>query len=278
MKPRIREILTWYNSEPPIIAAKLADLLNRGQVAGTGKFGVLALDELSQLGVHNSLLDNLKSLQPGYAFELAIRSGVNALVAPLKNLEVSARDFSGDILLFAQISLDCPQQVERAFDLGAIGVSVNLNDFADLPMISEVKEMAQSLGLLFRVHVCGEEDQWSFEELSQLAFELAQVGAHLISFPLPGTLFINEDTKAKFHQLCVHLKKIQDQVKYIREAAVEGQLLISFYGLESRLKDVPQVVSGGALGYDFGHSYFQMTMDAATDKIEQIFKLYVGKI
>ncbi len=271
----MREILSWYASEPPVVAHKIGKLLNSGAIAGTGKFTFLSLDSLYYKGVLRELVHNLKSLQPSYAYELAIKGEVSALVAPLKNLEASARDFSGDMNLFAQLLEGNSQEVYRAMQLGCMGVSMNFKK-GDCHLISKLSEEASKLGLLLRVHV--EDTQpLSFEALSQISFKLSQNGVHILSLPFPEGLFDTGPTKDKFHQLCVNLKKTQDQIKLIRESAVNGEILMSFYGLEERMKELPQVVSGGAMGYDFSTEYFQVTLDAAVDKMKEIYNIYTGE-
>jgi class I fructose-bisphosphate aldolase len=276
MRAKVREILTWYASEPPFVAHNLSQFLNAGALSGTGKFSFLSLDELPYKGVLTQLASNLKSLQPGYAFELAIQSKVSALVAPLRNIKACARDFSGELHLFAQIDLDNESGIKEAMQLGCLGVSVNFCNVHQLPQISRMYQVAIESGLLLRVHI-ESSSPWSFEALSQVMFELSQCGVHIVSMPLPETLFETQTAKDKFHQLCIHLKHVQDQVKLIRESAVYGEMLVSFYGLEEKSKDLNQVVSGGAMGYDFSSEYFQVTLDAAKSKITEIHKVYSGE-
>jgi class I fructose-bisphosphate aldolase len=42
---RVREILSWYESDNPGVKTNLARLLNTGRLAGTGKFVILPVDQ-----------------------------------------------------------------------------------------------------------------------------------------------------------------------------------------------------------------------------------------
>jgi class I fructose-bisphosphate aldolase len=42
---RVREILSWYESDSPGTKTNIARLLNTGRLAGTGKFVILPVDQ-----------------------------------------------------------------------------------------------------------------------------------------------------------------------------------------------------------------------------------------
>lgn len=44
MTERVREILSWYESDNPGTKTNLARMLNHGRLAGTGKFVILPVD------------------------------------------------------------------------------------------------------------------------------------------------------------------------------------------------------------------------------------------
>src|SRR2546423_161229 len=104
MNDRIREILSWYNSENPGIRTNLARMLNHGRLAGTGKMVILPVDQGFEHGPARSFAPNPDAYDPRYHFQLAIESGCNAYAAPLGFLEAGARDFAGQIPLILKVN------------------------------------------------------------------------------------------------------------------------------------------------------------------------------
>jgi len=99
MNDRIREILSWYNSESPGIRTNLARMLNHGRLAGTGKMVILPVDQGFEHGPARSFAPNPAAYDPRYHFQLAIEAGCNAYAAPLGFIEAGAADFAGEIPL-----------------------------------------------------------------------------------------------------------------------------------------------------------------------------------
>src|SRR5215467_7436374 len=96
---RVREILSWYGSEPPGVRANLARLLETGTLAGTGKLVILPVDQGFEHGPARSFAPNAAGYDPRYHFELAIEAGCNAYAAPLGSLEAGITNFAGEIPL-----------------------------------------------------------------------------------------------------------------------------------------------------------------------------------
>jgi len=55
---RVREILSWYESDNPGVKTNLARLLNAGRLAGTGKFVILPVDQGFEHGPARSFAVN----------------------------------------------------------------------------------------------------------------------------------------------------------------------------------------------------------------------------
>ena len=87
---RVKQILSWYSSEPAGVVANLARLMNTGTLAGTGKMVILPVDQGFEHGPHRSFEPNPAGYDPDYHFQLAIDSGCNAYAAPLGFLEAVA--------------------------------------------------------------------------------------------------------------------------------------------------------------------------------------------
>src|ERR1700674_3601458 len=99
MTKRVREILSYYDSENAGVRTNLARFFSHGRLAGTGKLVILPVDQGFEHGPARSFAPNPTAYNPHYHFELAIEPGCNAYAAPLGFLEAGARDFAGEIPL-----------------------------------------------------------------------------------------------------------------------------------------------------------------------------------
>src|SRR6266853_3559088 len=104
MTERVREILSWYESDNPGTLSKLASILNHGKLGGTGRMVILPVDQGFEHGPARSFAPNPPAYDPRYHFELALEAGCNAYAAPLGFLEAAARDFAGEIPLILKAS------------------------------------------------------------------------------------------------------------------------------------------------------------------------------
>ena len=102
--PRVKEILSWYESDNPGVKTNLARLLNSGRLAGTGKFVILPVDQGFEHGPARSFAVNPPAYDPNYHFELALAAGCNAYAAPLGFLEAAASRHAGEIPLILKIN------------------------------------------------------------------------------------------------------------------------------------------------------------------------------
>src|ERR671923_2464883 len=99
MNDRVREILSWYDSENPGVRANLARMLSAGTLGGTGRMVILPVDQGFEHGPARSFAPNPPGYDPRYHFELAIEAGCNAYAAPLGFLEAGASQYAGQIPL-----------------------------------------------------------------------------------------------------------------------------------------------------------------------------------
>jgi class I fructose-bisphosphate aldolase len=97
MTPRVREILSWYESDTPGTKANLARILGHGKLGGTGKLVILPVDQGFEHGPARSFAANPPAYDPRYHFQLAIDAGLNAYAAPLGMIEAGAATFAGEI-------------------------------------------------------------------------------------------------------------------------------------------------------------------------------------
>src|SRR5208283_4316123 len=101
---RVREILSWYESDNPGVKTNIARLLNSGRLAGTGKFVILPVDQGFEHDPARSFAVNPAGYDPNYHFELALAAGCNAHAAPLGSIETAANRHAGEIPLILKIN------------------------------------------------------------------------------------------------------------------------------------------------------------------------------
>ncbi len=104
MTKRVREILSYYDSENAGVRTNLARILNHGKLAGTGKFVILPVDQGFEHGPARSFAVNPPAYDPRYHFQLAIDAGCNAYAAPLGFLEAGVTEYAGEIPLILKLN------------------------------------------------------------------------------------------------------------------------------------------------------------------------------
>src|SRR3954452_19423412 len=154
MTPRVKEILSWYASEPPGVKANLARMLNHGTLGGTGKLVILPVDQGFEHGPARSFAPNAPGYDPDYHFQLAVDAGCNAYAAPLGFLEAGATRFAGavppilklnnsDSLAKMEPCSAVTGSVKDALRLGcaAIGFTIYPGSSARNTMYGEIREL-----------------------------------------------------------------------------------------------------------------------------------------
>ena len=97
LTPKVKEILSWYESDNPGTKGNLARILMEGKLGGTGSMVILPVDQGFEHGPARSFAPNPAGYDPHYHFQLAIDAGLNAYAAPLGMLEAGADTFAGQI-------------------------------------------------------------------------------------------------------------------------------------------------------------------------------------
>src|SRR5215475_10601264 len=101
---KVKEILSWYESDNPGTKSSIASLLMHGKLGGTGKLVILPVDQGFEHGPARSFAANPSAYDPHYHFELAIEAGLNAYAAPLGMLEQGADSFAGAVPLILKVN------------------------------------------------------------------------------------------------------------------------------------------------------------------------------
>src|SRR5271156_274250 len=95
--PKVKKILSHYESDCPGTKANLARILMQGRLGGTGRLLILPVDQGFEHGPARSFAKNPDAYDPHYHYQLAIDAGLNAYAAPLGMLEAGADTFAGSI-------------------------------------------------------------------------------------------------------------------------------------------------------------------------------------
>ena len=91
---RVRDILSWYESDNPGTKANLARILMHGRLGGTGRMVILPVDQGFEHGPARSFAPNPPAYDPHYHWRLAIDAGLNAFASPLGMIEAGADELS----------------------------------------------------------------------------------------------------------------------------------------------------------------------------------------
>src|ERR1700681_102483 len=104
MTKRVREILSYYDSENAGVRTNLARMLNHGRLGGTGKMVILPVDQGFEHGPARSFQPNPEGYDPDYHAQLAVDAGCNAYAAPLGFLESVADRYAGYLPLILKLN------------------------------------------------------------------------------------------------------------------------------------------------------------------------------
>jgi class I fructose-bisphosphate aldolase len=104
MTRRVREMLSWYESDTPGTKTSLARMLMHGRLAGTGKLVILPVDQGFEHGPARAFAAVPAGYDPHYHFRLAVDSGVSAYASVLGMLEQGAATFAGQVPLILKVN------------------------------------------------------------------------------------------------------------------------------------------------------------------------------
>src|SRR5579875_787525 len=208
MTQRVKEILSYYDSENPGVRSNIARFLNHGRLAGTGKLVILPVDQGFEHGPARSFAVNPPAYNPLYHFQLAIDAGCSGYAAPLGFLEAGAAEFAGELPLILKLNshdllLDerdpipaVTGSVGDALRLGcaAVGYTIYPGSAMRREMYEELRaiaEEAKSVGLAVvvwsypRGSGLSKEGETALDVVAYAAQIAAQLGANIIKVKLP---------------------------------------------------------------------------------------------
>lgn len=302
---RVREILSWYDSDNPGSKANLARMLCTGRLAGTGKMVILPVDQGFEHGPARSFAANPAGYDPMYHPQLAIDAGLNAFATPLGMMERVADRVAGQIPLILKLnsanSLSSPEvkdqavtgTVEDALRLGcsAIGFTIYPGSDDCYAMMEEFRElsaqaMAAGLAVVLWSYPRGPElskdGETAMDVCAYAAHMAALMGAHVIKVKLPTDHLEQGDAKKVYEKQKVDISTMAKRVEHVMQAAFNGQRVVVFSGGAAKgedavYDDARAIRDGGGNGSILGRNAFQRPRDEALALLDRIVRIYLGK-
>lgn len=305
MNDRVREILSWYDSDNPGTLTNLARLMNHGRLAGTGRFVILPVDQGFEHGPARSFAANPAGYDPRYHFDLAIAAGCNAYAAPLGFLEAGAAEFAGEIPMILKLnnsdsltpgSDPCPALtggVDDAIRLGcvAIGFTIYPGSTARNAMLGELRELTseakkKGLGVVVWSYPRGsgvsKEGETAIDVVGYAAQIACQLGAHIVKVKPPTTHIEQAAAKKVYEKERIPIATLAERVRHVVQCAFNGRRIVIFSGGEAKetsaiFEEVRGIRDGGGFGSIIGRNSFQRPRKEALDFLGQVMDIYAGK-
>jgi class I fructose-bisphosphate aldolase len=299
---RVREILSWYQSDNPGTLNNLARMLNHGRLGGTGKMVILPVDQGFEHGPARSFAPNPAAYDPHYHFQLAIDAGLNAFATPLGMMEAGADTFAGQIPTILKVNSSnslatakdqaITGSVNDALRLGcsAIGFTIYPSSDDCFEMMEEIREMAEeakSVGLAVVIWSyprgsISKDGETAMDICAYAAHMAALLGAHIIKVKLPSDFLEQKEAKAVYEKQKIDLSSMAARVKHVMQSSFNGRRLVVFSGgaakgADSVFDDARAIRDGGGNGSIIGRNTFQRPRDEAIAMLNTIIRIYQGK-
>jgi class I fructose-bisphosphate aldolase len=305
--PRVKEILSWYESDNPGVKTNIARLLNSGRLAGTGKFVILPVDQGFEHGPARSFAANPAGYDPNYHFELALAAGCNAHAAPLGSIESAADRHAGEIPLILKINNHdllhdekdplpaVTAGVKDALRLGcvAIGFTIYPGSAHAQTMYQQLREAAaeaKASGLAVvvwsypRGTSLSKEGETAIDVAAYAAQIAAQLGAHVIKVKLPSAHLEQPEAKKVYEKVGIPIATLAGRVRHVVQSAFDGRRIVIFSGGakkdddEAVFDEARAIRDGGGFGSIIGRNSFQRPKEHALKFLETIMKIYAGEV
>lgn len=300
---KVKEILSWYESDCPGTKAKLASILMQGKLAGSGKMVILPVDQGFEHGPDRSFAPNPPAYDPHYHFQLAVDAGLNAYAAPLGMLEAGADAYAGQIPTILKMNSSNSHAVTKdqavygsvddALRLGcaAIGFTIYPGAEDQFEMMEEFRELAaeaKAVGLAVvlwsypRGGNLSKDGETAIDVTAYAAHLAALLGAHIIKVKPPTAKTEQKEAADALKKAKVPTKTLTQRIEHIMQSAFNGRRLVVFSGgsakgTEAVLDEIREIAAGGANGSIIGRNSFQRDKQDALELLNTIVKIYQGK-
>ena len=307
MEARVKEILSWYDSENPGTRTNLARIMNHGRLAGTGRFVILPVDQGFEHGPARSFAVNPGGYDPTYHFRLAIEAGCNAYAAPLGFLEAGAAEFAGDIPLILKMNNHdvlndekdplsaVTASVRDAVRLGCVaaGFTIYPGSANAQAMYQQCREMiaeCKSYGLAAvvwsypRGSSISKQGETAIDVVAYAAQIAAQLGAHIIKVKPPTQHIEQAEAKKAYEKAAVPVSTLADRVRHVVQSAFSGRRIVIFSGGatnendEALYDEYRAIRDGGGFGSIIGRNSFQRAKPRALEFLATVMKIYSGEL
>lgn len=302
---RVREILSWYESDNPGTKTNIARLLNHGRLAGTGKLVILPVDQGFEHGPARSFAINPPAYDPDYHFEVALEAGCNAYAAPLGFLEAAAARHAGEIPLILKLNNHdvlhsdkdpisaVTGSVHDALRLGCVAIG-----FTIYPGSAHSREMYQQLrGLAEEAKEAGlavvvwsyprgsdlsKEGELAIDVVAYAAHIAAELGAHVIKVKLPTDHIEQPEAQKAYTAAKVPIGTLAERVRHVVQSSFDGRRIVIFSGGAKKNNDedvyneARAIRDGGGFGSIIGRNSFQRPREHAVRFLETIMEIYAG--
>lgn len=301
--PKVKKILSWYESDNPGTKGNLARMLMTGKLAGTGKMVILPVDQGFEHGPARSFAKNPAGYDPHYHFQLAIDAGLNAYAAPLGMLEAGADTFAGAIPTILKVNSsnsltpkgEEPTQaitasVADALRLGcsAIGFTIYPASGEAFTMMEDIREMAEEakasgLAVVIWSYPRGagvsKEGETALDVCAYAAHIAALLGAHIIKVKPPMDYLEQPEAKKVYESEKIQMKTLEQRIAHIKQAAFGGRRLVIFSGGNAKgekeiLAEIQAIADGGGDGSIIGRNSFQRPRDEALELLSKVIGIY----
>lgn len=303
MTPKVKKILSWYESDNAGTKRNLASILMQGRLGGTGKMVILPVDQGFEHGPARSFAKNPDAYDPHYHYQLAIDAGLNAYAAPLGMLEAGADTFAGQIPTILKVNSSnswatakdqaVTGSINDALRLGCAAIGFTIypasdDCFAMMEELRELAEEAKSVGLAVVV--------WSYPrggELSKAgetaldvtayaAHMAALMGAHIIKVKPPTDHLEQADAKKVYEEQKIPRATLPERISHVVQSCFAGKRIVVFSGgaakgTDAVLQEIREIRDGGANGSIIGRNSFQRERADALALLDSIVKIYQGK-
>jgi fructose-bisphosphate aldolase, class I len=307
MEARVREILSWYDSENPGTRTNLARIMNHGRLAGTGRFVILPVDQGFEHGPARSFAVNPGGYDPTYHFRLAIEAGCNAYAAPLGFLEAGAAEFAGDIPLILKMNNHdvlndekdplsaVTASVKDAVRLGCVaaGFTIYPGSANAQAMYQQCREMiaeCKSYGLAAvvwsypRGSSISKQGETAIDVVAYAAQIAAQLGAHIIKVKPPTQHIEQAEAKKAYEKAAVPISTLADRIRHVVQSAFASRRIVIFSGGATNENDdalydeYRAIRDGGGFGSIIGRNSFQRAKPRALEFLSTVMKIYSGEL
>jgi fructose-bisphosphate aldolase, class I len=302
MTKRVREILSFYDSENAGVRTNLARMLNHGKLGGTGKMVILPVDQGFEHGPARSFAVNPPAYDPRYHYQLALDAGCSAYTAPLGFLAAGAAEYAGEIPLILKLNSHdvlyddkdpapaVTASVKDALRIGAcaVGMTIYPGSAQEKSMYQELRERAEEAkahGLAVvvwsypRGTSISKNGETAIDVVAYAAQIAAQLGANIIKVKPPTAFIEQAEAKKAYEANKVPIEPLSARVRHVVQSAFDGRRIVIFSGGpketdEQLIQTVREIHAGGGFGSIIGRNSFQRPKPHALELLGKVMDIY----